>query len=757
MSATEPSRPRRDLLAVLAAVLVLQIVALLTLDGYQLADSTEYLDRADRLAQGLELVPSSRSFAFSALHVPIFLVADWIGLDDYRAAVLLARLFQMALGLCAAAVLCRVGERLFDRRAGLAAALLFGTNPVFLQWSVEPLSGTAATLCVVLAFAAAVQRGEWRQGLVVGLWLGAAFLMAFQTIMVLAAFAGALLLRERWSGRSYLAGAALGVGACVLVQCVLDRLVYGGFGVSLWNYLVENFAGTASTWMYEIGGKTGIGPLQDAGLWLYNQAFEGVDAARQAARAEAKSQAPRDWYVAHLHTHLLAWPALLCLALGLVRSAFRPSWPLAIAVLTVVSNVLIMSVKGSQSFRLWLPLVPLVALLAGAGWAWAYGRAESHVARRAAAVLLLAAAAALSADLLRDRNRATYGGYWDAMAFVNAAARDAVAAGDPLPRVSSGYHWAVRFRDAPEVELVKLPAHLNEWGQLLEDERAAVLAELDTLDWFVSHLQLIEQDAAILDVLGRRFEVAAAFWEPDTFWEEDTLPLQKILPILVLRRRTGDPEAATLFDVHADADPGAYQARLDRPRSIDFRRLRPDGTVEAQLVLLGWDLRVLPGTGAVPWLTLHWFAGPTAGHDYTVSLRVTDADDRALQRNRRPAWGVYPTSAWEPGWIVSEGIPLALPATWDGFGGAHCRGDLLPARLWLAVPEYAEVDGVLRRVGGLNPFRPSGRRPIGKKKVGGELVSEEGYTFSPDNLFLAGGLWLSVPETARVPDDGRRL
>jgi hypothetical protein len=39
----------------------------------------------------------------------------------------------------------------------------------------------------------------------------------------------------------------------------------------------------------------------------------------------------------------------------------------------------------------------------------------------------------------------------------------------------------------------------------------------------------------------------------------------------------------------------------------------------------------------------------------------------------------------------------------------------------------------------------------------GRLVSDEGWTFSHDNLVLVGGFFAPVPAGARVPDDGRPL
>ena len=76
---TESDRDRLGLvlLLVLLGTAALQFFAWSRLEGYQLADSVEYMDRAWAVARGEALDPSTiRSFAFSALLLPIFAVAE---------------------------------------------------------------------------------------------------------------------------------------------------------------------------------------------------------------------------------------------------------------------------------------------------------------------------------------------------------------------------------------------------------------------------------------------------------------------------------------------------------------------------------------------------------------------------------------------------------------------------------------------------------------------------------------------------------
>jgi len=758
--------PLAPLVLVLLCGFVLQLHALSRVDGYPIADSVEYLERARLVLDGAALDPGTvRSFSFSALLVP--LVAVFRGLGD--AWVLgAARLAMMLLGLATVVVVARTTARLvagardgLDERAGMAglvAAFALAINPVFLRWSVEPLSGTAAMLCVALGILALTRRGGFARGLMVGAALGAAFLMAFQSLAVIACVGGLLLLRDRWRGRAHTFGWVTAIALFLAIQATIDLAVYGSFGSSLLQYVKENFATTVGSLFWDWGGKQAGNPLSDLGLRLYNWGIDTIDVASQAAGGELRHKQSRTWYAEHLHTHAYALPLLALLAIGLLRSVRRPRWTTTILVATCALNAVAMSRKGSQSFRLWLPLLPMLSVLIGLGWAWITTPGPLRALRSFAAFALLVAGLVMGTRILHDVNLAKHGGYWDAMEFV-ASER---AAGEQT--LAAGYHWATLFRDGGEgLTQTKLPHALYAWPseeELRAPLRADTIAALDSLDWFVSHLQLVEQDPAIAAAIAERFEVVAAFHDGETY--------EDLAPILVFRRAGDDAseagDARRLFAIARDADPGAVQSRVAHPRSIDLRR-RFEGGVTDQLVLLGWDAEVLPGSDNVAWLSLRWYAGPTNGRDYTFNVRVTDPDARARQVNRAPCWGAAPTSSWEPGWIVTDGVPIALDAVpgpggalLEPLGGANRRGDLIPLSIWLATPRY-EIgeDGMRRAVGGLAPFQPSGLRPVHKERRDGKMVSDEGWVFSPDNLVLVGGFLVPVPPALRAPDDGRPL
>jgi len=147
---------KRLLLAVLACVFALQIHSWNTLEGYQLADSVEYMERARNLAIGQEVRVDGavRSFGFSLLLTPIFWVASLFGAESWHGLAWIVRLLQMGLGLGLVIASARLAERVTGRPIGWAAAALVGANPVFLQYTVSPVSGVAAGLFIALALLA---------------------------------------------------------------------------------------------------------------------------------------------------------------------------------------------------------------------------------------------------------------------------------------------------------------------------------------------------------------------------------------------------------------------------------------------------------------------------------------------------------------------------------------------------------------------------------------------------------------------------
>src|SRR5882672_4137813 len=106
-------RSLRDprVLALLGLVLLLQLGAWRATEGYQIADSVEFMERARSFERGQAMIDSHaiRPFGFSSVLVPFFALADWIGLPDQRAVAWSICILQMVLGLGLVVVSVRLG------------------------------------------------------------------------------------------------------------------------------------------------------------------------------------------------------------------------------------------------------------------------------------------------------------------------------------------------------------------------------------------------------------------------------------------------------------------------------------------------------------------------------------------------------------------------------------------------------------------------------------------------------------------------
>ncbi|MEO0649446.1 MAG: glycosyltransferase family 39 protein [Planctomycetota bacterium] len=731
------------LLLVLLGAASLQALAWSRLEGYQLADAVEYMDRAWAVAQGQALDPGTvRSFAFSGLLLPFFAVAEWFGLEDLRPVVSAVRLGQMALGWLAVLIVARAGARLWGRPTGIACGAFLGLNPIFAQYTISPLAATTALLSMaiavgVLARVATREEATFGRGALLGASLGAALLMAFKTIPLIGLLLLSLLARRSWRRREFLLGAALAFVAALLGQACLDWWTYGRFGSSLGTYLLTTVAPMAATLLYKAGA-----------VEIATKVYEAMPDVDPSGGGEMRSRYPMEWYVTQATERALVWPVAVLTLVGVLRVVAARRFVPLLVLAVVLSNLVLLSIRGHKDFRLWMPSLPFVALLGGAGWhlLFASGARGPSRWRGTAGAIALIVAWALGGLVLTERNLQKYGGYWRAMELF----ADLRAEGKSL-RVASAYDWAVRFRSRSGLELVKLPAHLDEWPKLDAAEQAAVLETLAGLDGFMGHLQVIEQDPRILRAVNERFEVVDVI--------DDRATMEELEPIYVLRRRTGDPGAKTFYEVHTDTGPGEphdvarYQAQIEYPRSVDFRRRMADGSVR-QMVLLGVDVESGLADGAQAWVTYHWYAGPLGGGDYVVVDRLTDRDGGGYNANHRPTHGAVPTTEWQPGWVVAESFCTRFGPRPGHFGGNWRRGELLPVELWMAIVEY---DADQNQIGGLSPFHASGERPIHRQRVDGRVLSDDGRTWSNDALMRVGGFWMPLVEARRVPDDGRPL
>jgi hypothetical protein len=786
-----PSLRWRSVRLLVLLTVALQALSWWILDGYQLADSVEYVENAQALVRGHDVLDSHalRSYFFPLLLTPPLWLADAFGVQDFREVFWLMRGFQMLLGLLLVRVCVRIGARLAGPRAGLVAGFLVAINPVFLQYTVSPITDIAAALCIGHALEALMERGGFRRGMRGGAWLGLSVLVSYKTFLVLGTVLLMLVLRDRWKQRREVAG--FGTGALLLLgsQALLDKLTYGVWALSMKRYFLSNFGpimaklcwklhdAVAAVFGEEFASRLGLMELAKP---LYGLAFEGLESAGAVRGLLIKGQFPPHWYVMHLD-EFFVWPLLALLVLGLGLCVKRARWRSSLLLLVAVLYCGVLSTKGSKDFRLWLPTLPAFTPIVAWGWTALAGAGERvHRARPIVAGALLVVALGLGVQQLLERNTRKFSGYWDAIEVINGVAAEERAADPEAPRVraASAYHWAVFLRESADVELEKLPHQLDGWTNLTELEKRRVLFELVEQEWFITHLPVLTDPdhEQLLRVVNRYFAVHAVLWDRTDF--------EEIGPVLVLRKRTGAAGERTLYEIHAGLDIDEYRRAHGFPPPV--RLIRPE--LGEEVWFLGFSYDVVP-PHAHGWITYHYFnAGPTPRADYTIVDRLTTYDERnSWQNNHAPCYGAYPTVTWQSGWIVRESYPVVAceePFKWDEpyrpMGGAYRRGDVMPANLWLdfvtfgrrckACGHWLNSDeccpGVERTVDDAEPAVVTGRlerarfgaqQPIRRGPHAGQLTTPEGWRFSKDGLQLVGRFLLPVHPTARAADDGRGL
>jgi MFS family permease len=650
----------------------------------------------------------------------------------------------------------------------VCAAAIVGFNPIVLRWGVEPVSGIAAALFVVLALGHVLDGTEPRHGRRAGVWLGLAFMMAYQTLLVIGAIMALALVRDFRRRPRYLLAMFAAFSVLVGVQCVLDRLYYGVFGISVAQYVLENTGTHVAKILWDL-------QLRDVARWLYNLAYEGSDLAYQQSASTGelavKSSLPGTWYAANL-PRCLVWPTIALVLAGIVRVLRRPRWSYSLLLAVIAINVAIMSIKGSKDFRLWLPFLPLIAVFGGLGFAW-FGQARLRTARFGLGLVTIASIAAFGLAENLATNTRRFGGLWRAMELINRVANEdwadrerrwqadrdaAIAVGadpedwpeeTPLVGVSSAFHWSMFLRNSPRVDLVKLPHYLDGWKHYGEEQRQKDFAAIADLEWFVVHLPILTGHPDLFEVVNRDFRVYAVFYDREVY--------EGLGPIYVLCKRGTARHEVPFFETEFEVAP---QPRLFGGRGLRFERENAENALE-QLTLLDFEYTPLPGDGH-GWMTFTWRGGPFTT-DYTIRQVIAGPDGvNAFWQQNAPAYGMLPTSAWGPdralreGYlVVSEQDAFALGGPSRRLGGEYRRGDLIPALLWT---EIAVVDPKTTQVRDrMLALDPLSAEPIELTAPPGGWTAAQGGRTSAEGLTLAGRFFLPVHAKGRRPDDGNPI
>ena len=773
-----PGLRDKGVLLLLVFVLLLELVAWHYAEGYPIADSVEYMERARTFVRGERIIDSGqiRPFGFSLLIAPIYLLADWIGILDPRPVLWAICSLQIGCGLLLVYVCVRLGARMGGRRTGLVAGFLVGTNPAFLTYCAMPISGIFAAVCIGFGLESLWERGNARREWIGALWLAASVLMIYQCALVVATIAGCVLLRDRRAGLRALRTITLALLLAFALQFLLDRLVYGSFGASVETYVVVKGGGLLSSTLMRLSSFMHLTFLRDWAVAVGRAAFASHELPLDAGSTELRSKQPFDWYFVHL-PQMLVWPVLLLFAGALWAALRRPRWIVSFAWLVFAANLVVMSFNPSKDFRLWLPILPVVAPLCAYGgrFGWSALGERLHAARENAfwrrifTLGMAASTAALALTPFLGLNRREFGGYWKAMDFVNGLAeqsfpaRSAQAAltveGRPPPklRVAFDYNWAVFQRESPLVELVKLPAQMSLWNTdaVTPARKQELLTILPEFDLLVLHRPVISENPDLRDWISRHFQVCGVLYDHSTY-EKD------LGPILVFSRRNGTGRDNLLYEIRSEQDPEGFARTHGLSQPSVFAR--EDGS--EQLELLGFEYHTLPPEG-LGWIVYHWYT-PTGLHTpWTVLDRLTSLDERnAWQNNHGLAWSARPAGDFAAGTRISEGYevvaaaePYNLERPYRPLGGGFRRGDLLPVRLWMRLVRYEKDEHGDDRDVVLDRLEPLLRAP--KESLvpqgDGTFRSPDGTQWSADSMLRVGGFLMTVQPQARVPDDGRPL
>jgi hypothetical protein len=327
-----------------------------------------------------------------------------------RKALTLARAGILPFFLLACACVWLWSRRVLGEWGALAPVFLFTNVPPVLAHAGVATSDMAvgAGICAaVLAFVVWLDAPDWRQSLLLGVALAAAFLSKFSAVVVVpACFLAIYLLRGFGGGGWKLAprrtGAALGVAAL---------LIWTAYGFSfgrMSEHVADDAAGQAGIWSkipaswFHLLERTPMpAPQIPDGLWEVHNHVDGGHAAYLLGHNSF-----RGWWYFFLVALAVKTPlGLLALTLigfgALAREKLRPfawrDWAPAAA----GTAVLLVSMPSTLNIgvRYVLPLYPMMAITAGMGAVYLWRRRHNPRLWRglAAALMIWTAGSSLAA------------------------------------------------------------------------------------------------------------------------------------------------------------------------------------------------------------------------------------------------------------------------------------------------------------------------------------------------------------------------
>jgi hypothetical protein len=550
-----------------------------------------------------------------------------------------------------------------------------------------------------------------------------------------------------------------------VAQIILDKITYDTWGMSVSTYFIQNGGGVIFSILDALGMKDQQW-VRDAYEASVSMSHGGAVVDPSAARAYSLQS--RVYYLENT-AKLLVVPVQWLATLGIFNSVRKPNWKTTILLVVLLLNVLIMSFKGAKSFRLWLPLLPLIAPLCAMGWKSLAQPAAVLRPRWRVAVsgAILISSLILGGVTVQNQDTGRFGAYWDAMDYVNARAREqaitdeAEGKAPKKQRVGAAYDWAIFSRENRHCTVTKMRWALDGWKNLGATERNLLAEQLRALDWFIVHGTILDLDPSLSTVLNDRFEVV------ESFWDERTSP--KIRDVRVLRRLGSGPQhegyrPKRFWELITHADPEAYRKEWNLDRSMPAPALlvgKGQQSRQERLMLLGFEFEPI-GQAGFSWLTYHWYTDTGFDREYTLGSRLS-----ALQcpwssgQNHAPAHGTLPTTNWPAGSVLRESYLVVpgdhgfLPDRYKPIGGTYRRGSQLPCLLWI----QSESPPPNTALYSLVPADWVSGEPldldaavVAPEEFG--LRTPRGYIVSGDGLLRVGKFLLPTSPSARWPDDG---
>jgi hypothetical protein len=322
------------LAALLLAGALLRLLAACFSPGFLAADDHHVLvEHADRLAAGIPLPRTfQRSFLYPWVVSLVMTASRAAGVSAPATEMLIVRLLQGAVSLLAIVLVYRILERRADRESAALGGLLVAALFVFPVTSVHQFEEVACQVPLLAGCWWLVRAEDTREraaawGLLAGLATGAALILRFQLLSFVLPLAALIWVRRP---RDVAPAFTIGLLAVLGVQCASNWRINGDPWFSIRRYYGPVIA-SPDVLATDAGGYPSGPPWQYllTLLWLFIPPFSLVAI---AAMARGGRRLP-----------LLGIPALLFL----------------------VAHSLI----ANKQERFLLPVLPVLALLAGAGFA----------------------------------------------------------------------------------------------------------------------------------------------------------------------------------------------------------------------------------------------------------------------------------------------------------------------------------------------------------------------------------------------------